>query len=96
MSLTKSQRFALQWIDAQPHTRARWMRNGKDAYGKPETWDAFELSGRNGSLIMSLADHAALRDLYEPASEADRSRMYKLSDKGKKALASSSPEITHE
>jgi hypothetical protein len=45
----KSQMFALRWIHMQPQARSRWMRNGKDAYGNPDKWDAIELSGPNGS-----------------------------------------------
>jgi hypothetical protein len=84
--LTESQLFALRWIDTQSHTRSRWMRNGKDAYGDPEKWDAIELSGQTGSIRISLEDHLAIRPYTMVVADRDRKRMYGVTEEGKRLL----------
>jgi hypothetical protein len=73
--LTRAQITALRWINDFPHTRARWMRNGKDAYGPPETWDQYELSGSQGSLRISALDQEAIRPFVEPAPWDEMKRL---------------------
>lgn len=74
-ALTPRQKFVLDWLASNHQSRSRWMRSGKDAYGPPEKWDAIEISGRDGSVVIAEADWRALSSLIEVAP-FDSGRMY--------------------
>jgi hypothetical protein len=62
------------------------MRNGKDAYGDPEKWDAIELSGQAGSIRISLQDHLAIRSYTMVVADRNPTRMYGVTEEGKRIL----------
>lgn len=61
MELTDRQRFCLEWLRQNPQSQAGWRRNGKAAYGPPDKWDAMEIKGKQGSIVIATADWEALR-----------------------------------
>jgi hypothetical protein len=73
--LTQRQRFVIKWIDENEHHRARWMREGREAFGPPDTWDAFEISGYEKRIRIKRADFEAILPFVETTSE--RGRMFK-------------------
>jgi hypothetical protein len=73
--LTQRQRFVLKWIDENEHHRARWMREGREAFGPHETWDAFEISGYKKRIRIKRGDFKAILKFVETTSE--QGRMFK-------------------
>jgi hypothetical protein len=65
--ITERQQFVLNWLQHNPQSRSRWMRNGKEAYGHPTTWDAIEISGKQGSIVIAESDWRAISDLIKHA-----------------------------
>jgi hypothetical protein len=83
--LTNRQKYVLRWLDENTHTRSRWMRNGKAAYGDPEHWDTIEISGAGGSIRVKSDDWKGLRGLlwYPPASD---NKMFAPNEKARALL----------
>jgi hypothetical protein len=73
--LTQRQRYIIKWIDENEHHRARWMREGKAAFGPHETWDAFEISGYEKRIRIKRGDFKAILPFVETTSE--QGRMFK-------------------
>lgn len=84
--LTDRQRFALEWLRSNHQSRSRWMRKGKDAYGSPELWDAIEISGKQGSIVIPAPDWEAIRDLVKTA-DPESEKMFVPNDAGVSALS---------
>lgn len=83
--LTKSQIKALRWIGEFPHHKAGWRRGAKAAYGKPETWDAMRLEGREGSITIKADDWAAILPFKKLSDSPDK--MWELNESGLTAIA---------
>lgn len=77
--MTPRQKFILEWLGSNHQSRSRWMRNGKDAYGPPEKWDAIEISGKEGSVVIAATDWEALREHIE-AAPPESNKMFQPRD----------------
>jgi len=73
--LTQRQRYIINWIDENEHHRARWMRDGREAFGPFETWDAFEISGYKTRIRIKRKDFEAILPFVE--TTAEQGRMFK-------------------
>jgi hypothetical protein len=85
MSLTARQIYVLDWLRHNHQSRARWMRDGLEAYGPSEKWDTFEISGRDGSIRIAVSDWEAIRP-YKQNPGAESERMFEPNDAGLAAL----------
>jgi hypothetical protein len=84
--LTDRQKFILRWLETNPQSRSRWLRNGRAAFGKPEEWDALEISGTDGSIRIHVSDWKALYP-YKRICAAEENKMFAANEAGKAALA---------
>lgn len=75
----------LDWLANNPQDRARWMREGREAFGPPELWDTIEISGRDGSIRIAATDWVATKDLRMIAG-ADSGKMFDVNDAGRAVL----------
>lgn len=86
--LTQTQKDALRWIDRFPVNKVRWMRKGKSAYGPSEKWDAIELSGPRGSILIPTGDWEAIQPLKVMHPDGPNApKIWVLNEAGREALA---------
>jgi hypothetical protein len=93
MMLTERQRFCLEWLRQSRQSKIRWMRNGKDAYGPPEKWDAIELVGAEGSIRISVTDWEALRP-FKRIAPIDSGFAFVPNEAGLAMLSSANREVS--
>lgn len=84
----KEVRRFLSFIRDTHITRAEWRRNGKAAYGKPELWNEYRLTGPSGQITISSDVQKICRPLVQVGPI--RGSMYALSDAGSEFLRESS------
>lgn len=75
MTLTAKQRFALEWIGLNDCYESEWIKN----------WTAIQLTGDDGSIVISKEDWDATQGLHEPNPPRFRP-IWRLSDAGRAAL----------
>lgn len=86
MTLTDRQKFVLLWLHNNHQSRARWLRNGKAAYGNPETWDAMEVGGRDGTIRVTVADWKAIQPFKEAPGFEVSGKIWRPNEAGLKEL----------
>lgn len=71
-TFSRRQRFILKWLAENEHHKWRWMREGRNAFGPPETWDTIEISGHQKRIRIKRADFEAISPHVETTSDEGR------------------------